>query len=110
MRSATRSSLIISTSPSPATYSACARPVSVAGSRSGSPCSCTIRHAVGVGLLLVGVLEELVGDRAGDEALGHEVVPLVAQHADELGREHVVEDVDDALAVRPVGVGDRPAV
>src|SRR5262249_25677316 len=37
----------------------------------------------------------------------HEVVTLVAQHADELGGEHLVEHRDDALAVGLVALGYR---
>ena len=65
------------------------------------------RDLVGVAELLVGVLEELVGHRTGVEAVGHEVVPLVAQHAHDLGGEGLVEDVDDLLAVGAVGRRDR---
>ena len=42
-------------------------------------------------LLLLGVLEELVGHRLGVDALRHVVVVLVAERADDLGREHLVE-------------------
>ena len=61
------------------------------------------RDLVGVAQLLVGVLEELGGDRAGVEAVGHEVVPLVAEHADDLGGQRLVEHLDHLLAVGAVG-------
>ena len=41
---------------------------------------------------------------------GHVVVALVAQHADELGGERLVEYGDHALAVGAVGLGDRALV
>jgi hypothetical protein len=59
-----------------------------------------------VPLLLVRVLEELRGHRLGVDALGHEVVPLVAQHADDLGGQGLVEQADDGVAVRLVALGD----
>jgi hypothetical protein len=45
------------------------------------------RAQIGVGLLLVGVLQELLGHRLRVDAHRHEVVPFVAQHADDLGRQ-----------------------
>ena len=39
--------------------------------------------------------------------LRHEVVPLVAQDADDLGGERLVEELDHGLAVGPVARGDR---
>ena len=38
---------------------------------------------------------------------GHVVVALVAQDADDLGRERLVQDLDDGLAVRAIVLGDR---
>ena len=61
------------------------------------------RDLVGVAELLVGVLEELGRDRPGVEAVGHEVVPLVAEHAHDLGGEGLVEHLDHPLAVGAVG-------
>ncbi len=63
---------------------------------------------VGVLLLLVGVLEELLRDRLRVDARGHEVVPLVAEHADDLRRQRLVQDLDDRLAVGAVALGHRP--
>ena len=40
---------------------------------------------VGVLGFLVGMLEEFIGSHAGLDAAGHEVVTLVAQHADQFG-------------------------
>ena len=62
---------------------------------------------VRVPLLLVRVLEELVGHGLGVNARGHEVVALVAQHADDLGRQRLVENAHDRVAVRPIALGDR---
>lgn len=62
---------------------------------------------VGVLLLLLGVFQELRGHRLGVQARDRVVVPLVAQGADDLGGEGLVEDEEHALQVRAVGVGDR---
>jgi hypothetical protein len=61
---------------------------------------------VGVRLLLVRVLEELLGHRLGVDARGHVVVALVAEHADELGGERLVEQAQDGLAIAAIGLGD----
>ena len=53
---------------------------------------------VGVRLLLVRVLEELGRDALRVDARRHEVVALVAQHADDLGRQRLVQDLDHGLA------------
>src|SRR5262245_221023 len=60
---------------------------------------------VRVDLLLIGVLEEFVHDRAGVDARRHVVVPLVAQDAYDLGRQRLVEDAQHRLAVCAVAVG-----
>ena len=60
---------------------------------------------VRVPLLLAGVLEELRLHGLGVDALGHEVVALVAQHAHQLGGEGLVEQADDGVAVGLVGLG-----
>src|ERR671925_604852 len=73
MRSATKSSLIMSSSEPPSTYSAW--------------------------LLLGGMLEELRRDTFGVNAFRHEVMALVAQRADDLGGERLVEQLDDHIAV-----------
>ena len=48
------------------------------------------------------VLEELGRHALGVDALRHEVVALVAQHADDLGRERLVEQPHHRLAVGAV--------
>jgi len=60
-----------------------------------------------VGLLLVRVLQELLGDRIGVDAGGHEVVALVAQHTDDLGGERFVEQLEDGITIRAITLGDR---
>ncbi len=52
---------------------------------------------VGVFRLLVGVHQELVGDRRRGQALGGEMMALVAHDADEFGGQRVVEELDDVL-------------
>jgi hypothetical protein len=58
--------------------------------------------AVGVHLLLVGVLHELVGDGLVVDPGGHVVVPAVAQRADDLRRQRLVEQADGRLHVAAV--------
>ena len=60
---------------------------------------------IGVALLFGRVLQELGGDRRGVDAVGHVVVPLVAQHAHQLGGERLVENLDHTLAVGAVVLG-----
>ena len=109
MRSATRSSLIMSTS----VVALDVLGVAAVGEAVGVEVRLALqlrdaqRDLVGVAQLLVGVLQELRGHRPGVEALGHVVVPLVAQHADDLGGQRLVEHLDHPLAVGAVGVGDR---
>ena len=62
---------------------------------------------VGVGLLLVRVLQELGRHGLGVDAARHEVVVPVAQHAHELGGERLVQHLDHLLAVGTVVLGDR---
>jgi len=61
----------------------------------------------GVRLLLLGVFQELGLHRVGQHALGHEVMTVVTQHADVLGGQRIVQQMDDGLAVGVVGIGDR---
>ncbi|MNN44362.1 hypothetical protein D3C81_1586490 [compost metagenome] len=61
----------------------------------------------GMCLLLLRVFQELALDCVGQHALGHEVVPVVAQHAYIFGGQRVVEQLDHHLAVGAVAVGDR---
>ena len=62
---------------------------------------------VGVSLLFAGMLQELFGNAASDDALRHEIVALVAQHTDDLRGECLVEYFHHELAVQCVGLGDR---
>jgi len=96
----TRSSLIMSTRSSPSIYSEWLRVRRPSGLRSGSPPSWVMRSAMrSRGLLLVGVLEELLGHSLRVDARGHVVVALVAEHTDELGGERLVEKTQDGLAI-----------
>ena len=61
-------------------------------------------------LLLVRVREEFRGDALRMDALRHEVVAPVAQHADQLGGERVVELLEHRLAVGAVAGGHRALV
>ena len=62
---------------------------------------------VGVALLVGGMFQEFRGDRPGVDALGHEVVALVAQHANNFSRQRVVEDTDRGLGIATVGRSHR---
>src|SRR5262245_818054 len=59
-------------------------------------------------LLFIRVLSKLVSDRFGMDAGGHEVMKLIAQHADDFGRERLVQDAYDLIAVQRIIFGDRP--
>jgi hypothetical protein len=56
-----------------------------------------------VELLVRGVLQELLGDRFGVEALSHEVMALIAQDADDLGGKNAVEESHGLTAVQAIG-------
>src|SRR5262245_21383430 len=60
------------------------------------------RDLVRVALLLVRVLEELGRDGLGMDAGRHEVVPLVPEHADDLGGQRFVQKLDHRLGVGAV--------
>ena len=99
MRSATRSSRIMSISPSPSTYSEWLRR---RGFRVQVRLAAELRDPLGdpVRVLLLGarVLEKLVSDGARVNPGGHVVVALVAQDAHDLGRERLVQDAQHRLA------------
>src|SRR5262245_12135090 len=63
---------------------------------------------IGMGLLLVGVLEELLRHALGVDARGHEIVTSVPQHAYDLRRERLIEQPDHGAAVSPVAGGHGP--
>ena len=69
----------------------------------GYPMLDYLGQLVGVLFLILGVIQEFFGDGIPLEAACGEVVVLVAQQADELGGECVVEDSDHALSVMSVG-------
>jgi hypothetical protein len=58
-------------------------------------------------LLFVGMLQELGLDRFRVDSPRHEVMTLVAKHANDFSREHVVEHCHHLLAVSLVTVGHR---
>src|SRR5206468_2410548 len=64
-----------------------------------------LRDAVGMLLLLARVLEKLRGDRARVNAPRHEVMTLVAQHANDLGCQRGIEDLDRRFGVTAVAFG-----
>ncbi len=59
-------------------------------------------NEVGVGRFLVRVHQEFRGDRGGLQTVGREIVALVAQHAHEFGRQSIVQQLHDGVAVRTV--------
>jgi len=62
---------------------------------------------IGVPLLLVGVLQKFLRDRLRVDSAGHEVVPAIAQRADDLGRQRLVQHADHRLAIAAVPFGHR---
>src|SRR5437879_3769768 len=66
-----------------------------------------LRDPVGMLLLLAGMDEEFGLHRLRVDALGHIMVALVAQDADQLGRQRLVQHLDYLLAVALVAGGDR---
>ena len=65
------------------------------------------RNLVRMCLFFVGVLKKLGGHAFGIDSACHEVVSLVTQHADDLGRECFVQEFDNRIAVRRVSFGNR---
>ena len=65
---------------------------------------------VGVALLLVGMLQKFLRHGIGIEAAGHEVVPLVAQNARQLGGQCLVQQFDHGRAVGLVTGGDGAVI
>ena len=86
----------------------------------GEPVGAEIRRAAELGdplgdparvlVFLLRVLTELGARRFRMPALRHVVVALVAQHADELGRERFVQELDHGAAIGAVIRGDRAAL
>ncbi|MOA52588.1 hypothetical protein D3C78_1759100 [compost metagenome] len=54
---------------------------------------------------LGGVFEKLFGGHMGFHTIGHEVVALVAQHADQFGGQCFVEQADNFLPIGAVAFG-----
>ncbi len=65
---------------------------------------------VGVLMFLLRVFEEFGLDRVGEHARRHEVMPVIAQHADPFRRQRFVQQLDDGRLVGAVGLGDRTSV
>ena len=102
MRSATRSSLIISMRVVPSTYSEWLRVSMPSGLKFGSPPSCVMRSAIwSACAALLGVLGKLLGDRLGLSPLRHKLVAFVAQNADDFGGQRLVQDLRARSAGRP---------
>jgi hypothetical protein len=57
-------------------------------------------------LLLVRMLQKLLRDRIGVNALSHKVVSLVAKDADDLGGQRFIEHANDGLAIGPISLRD----
>ena len=67
----------------------------------------TSGNPIGVFLLLFRVLQELLSNRFRRESGREEVVGAIAEYANDLGGEGVVEHLDDAFSLGAVGVGER---
>ena len=61
-----------------------------------------MRDPVGMRRLFVRVHQELVGDLCRGQSGGGEMVALVAQHADQLGRQRIVQQLDHVVAPRAI--------
>ncbi len=67
-------------------------------------------HPLGVLLLLAGVLGELrLGPGAVQAARGDRMLG-VAEHADQLGGQHALQDLDGLCRIAPVGLGHHRPV
>src|SRR5258706_14825340 len=58
-------------------------------------------------MLLVGMLQEFRRDSLRMDSGSHEIVPLVAQHANDLGRQRFVQDLVHRLSIGLVAFGYR---
>ena len=109
MRSAIRSSLIMSESDLPSAY--CEAERCEQRSRIEVGLAAELLNAlgdlVGVFALCIGVLLEFVAHCHGMNASRHKVVVHVAQHANNLGRERLVQDRDGLIYIAFIGVGYR---
>ena len=65
---------------------------------------------VGMALFFGGVLGKFGGHRSRVQSLGHVEVPLVPQHADQLGGQGLVQHANHPLPVGAVGIGDRSLI
>ena len=64
-------------------------------------------NQVGMPLLLICVLQKLRFDRLRMDAGGHVVMELVAQYADQFGRQRLVEQIDHGRTIGAVAGGHR---
>ena len=62
---------------------------------------------IGPLLLFGGVLREFRGHAVGVDAIGHEIVALVTQYADDFRGQGLVADLDHGFAVRLIAFGHR---
>ena len=95
-----------------------ARPRTRSGERVGQPLGREVRlpaelhdagrDLVGVRLLLVRMLQELGRHGLGVDAARHVVCLLVAQDADDLGRERLVQEAEDGVELAAVTGGHGP--
>ena len=94
---------------SPSTYSAWLRLVRLSGAEVGFAAELddAFGDLVGVPQLLVRVREELFGDGLRVDAARHEVVAPVTQHANDLGRQRIVEQLHHGVPVGCVALGYR---
>jgi hypothetical protein len=68
-----------------------------------------LRNPIGMALFLCRIFKKLVGDSLGVDAPRRVVMPLVAQDANQLRRERLVEEPENGRSVRSVTVRDGPA-
>src|SRR4029453_7411712 len=61
---------------------------------------------ISMSLLLIGVLQEFLGDRLGVNSGGHVVMTLVAQHADDFRGQNFIKYLNHCLPVCGVAASD----
>src|SRR5712692_9258495 len=64
-------------------------------------------NLIGVALFVVCVLQKFGRDAFSMNSRSHEIMALVAQHANNLRRQSFVQQLHDRLSIRPISFSDR---
>src|SRR5882724_575148 len=65
----------------------------------------SLRNQIRVSLFFVGVLQKLRGDTLGVNPGSHKVVSLVAQYANDLRGQRLIQHFDYGFPIRPIAFG-----